>query len=259
MASFILECENKSPMDILMILTSLRFPSNTSASETPVISLPPLTTTSPVPSNVSVSEVSVSTAFTKVLRFNETNDDIKRLQTILASDKTIYPEGITSGYFGNLTRSAIQRFQAKYGIVSGGSPETTGYGAFGPKTRAKVQEIFSSVSLVPGGETVSPAPTQTITTSSGVVAITRTLRAGISGNDVLNLQVFLNSDPDTRVASDGVGSSGNETTYFGSLTREAVRKFQAKYNIVSEGNENTTGYGLIGPKTRAKIAEISGQ
>ncbi|MBU1092004.1 peptidoglycan-binding protein, partial [Patescibacteria group bacterium] len=55
----------------------------------------------------------------------------------------------------------------------------------------------------------------------------------------------------------GVGSPGNETEYFGSLTEKAVQKFQEKHGIAKKGD---SGYGYVGPKTRAKIAEVfSGQ
>lgn len=85
----------------------------------------------------------VSPVFNKTLRFGMTNDDVKRLQTLLATDPAIYPEGLTTGYFGSLTHRAVRNFQAKYGIVSTGNEESTGYGLVGPKTRAKIKEIFS--------------------------------------------------------------------------------------------------------------------
>lgn len=44
------------------------------------------------------------------------------------------------------------------------------------------------------------------------------------------------------------------TGYFGVTTRDAVRKFQLKYNIASSG----TGFGRCGPKTRAKLNELFG-
>ena len=84
----------------------------------------------------------VSALFLKTLRKGVQNDDTKRLQELLASDNTIYPEGLVTGYFGQLTEKAVQRFQAKYNLVSSGTPGTTGYGLVGPKTRAKLQEIF---------------------------------------------------------------------------------------------------------------------
>ncbi len=76
--------------------------------------------------------------FARGLRVGITGDDVKALQEFFAQDKTIYPEGLTTGYFGSATLRAIQRFQAKYGIATSGTPDTTGYGALGPKTRALI-------------------------------------------------------------------------------------------------------------------------
>jgi peptidoglycan hydrolase-like protein with peptidoglycan-binding domain len=45
-----------------------------------------------------------------------------------------YPKDVITGYYGALTETAVQTFQAKNGIVSSGSPATTGYGSVGPKT-----------------------------------------------------------------------------------------------------------------------------
>jgi len=39
------------------------------------------------------------------------------------------------------------------------------------------------------------------------------------------------------------------TGYFGPLTEEAVKRFQGKHTIVSSGTPETTGYGLVGPRT----------
>jgi len=78
-------------------------------------------------------------------RIGMRNNKVKLLQEYLAKDKEVYPQGITSGYYGPLTRSAVERFQRKYNIVSSGSPYTTGYGLAGPATRAKMQEVLSGV------------------------------------------------------------------------------------------------------------------
>jgi len=74
--------------------------------------------------------------------------------------------------------------------------------------------------------------------------------------DVKYLQIVLNSDPDTRVAAAGVGSSGRETVYFGNATLAAVKTFQVKYAIAGSGN---SGYGLVGPATRAKLNSLLGK
>lgn len=80
-------------------------------------------------------------------------------------------------------------------------------------------------------------------------ALFRTVRAGMSGSDVTGLQVFLAAD--TRVYPEGTISG-----YFGALTERAIRAFQARHGIVSSGSPETTGYGSVGPATRAAIAGL---
>ncbi len=76
-----------------------------------------------------------------------------------------------------------------------------------------------------------------------------TLKQGMTGNDVKYLQVFLNSDTSTSI-----GNSGKETSYFGNATKAAVGKFQIKYGLVAGTSD--PAYGLVGPKTRAKINSL---
>ena len=75
----------------------------------------------------------------------------------------------------------------------------------------------------------------------------RNLSQGMSGSDVASLQQFL--------IAQGHLASGNATGYFGRLTEAAVKSFQSANGIVSSGTPATTGYGAVGPKTRAVIAQ----
>lgn len=80
------------------------------------------------------------------------------------------------------------------------------------------------------------------------------LSIGSSGSSVLLLQQVLNRDVDTKIASTGVGSPGNETEYFGSRTRGAVVRFQEKYRdqiLTPVGLVSGTGY--VGASTRNKL------
>ena len=82
---------------------------------------------------------------------------------------------------------------------------------------------------------------------------TRSLSQGTTGADVMNLQKFLNSDPDLVVSLSGAGSPGMETSYYGALTATAVSKFQTKYSasiLVPSGLTSPTGY--FGPSSMAK-------
>lgn len=74
---------------------------------------------------------------------------------------------------------------------------------------------------------------------------TRDLTIGSTGIDVKALQVYLNRH-DCILALDGPGSPGQETSYFGNLTRQALATFQ-------EGNGITPAAGYFGPKTRAYV------
>ncbi len=87
---------------------------------------------------------------------------------------------------------------------------------------------------------------------------TRDLKTGAMGADVMELQKFLNSDADTRVAATGAGSTGMETQTFGPATAAAVSKFQMKYRaeiLTPAGLVNPTGF--FGPSTRAKANALN--
>lgn len=79
------------------------------------------------------------------------------------------------------------------------------------------------------------------------------LTTGSAGADVLALQKFLNSDSATQIASSGIGSAGNETDNFGSLTKSAVAKFQNKYaSEVLAPVGLSAGTGYFGASSRVK-------
>ncbi len=85
----------------------------------------------------------------------------------------------------------------------------------------------------------------------------RNLTIGSKGEDVKKLQVLLNGDARTQIASSGIGSPGNETEHFGSFTKIAVMKFQGLYRneiLVKSGITNPTGY--VGVATRSTLEQI---
>ena len=76
-------------------------------------------------------------------------------------------------------------------------------------------------------------------------AFARNLEVGTTGDDVMGLQVFLNTRG-YQIAASGPGSPGNETNKFGGLTRAALIKFQ-------KANGISPAAGYFGPKTRAVV------
>jgi peptidoglycan hydrolase-like protein with peptidoglycan-binding domain len=84
--------------------------------------------------------------------------------------------------------------------------------------------------------------------------ITEDLFQGKKHDDVIVLQKFLNTTPETRVALVGPGSSGNETRFFGAQTLSAVLRFQERHReqiLVPAGVTSATGY--VGLLTRTFI------
>jgi peptidoglycan hydrolase-like protein with peptidoglycan-binding domain len=69
----------------------------------------------------------------------DSGDQVSALQTFLAADSSVYPEGLVTGYYGDLTTAAVQRYQCKYGIVCQGDVASTGYGNVGPATLAEIE------------------------------------------------------------------------------------------------------------------------
>lgn len=93
---------------------------------------------------------------------------------------------------------------------------------------------------------VIPVVTASTTATIACPAIARLLQFGVNGTDVTNLQVFL--------AAEGFFDVANATGFFGKLTEAAVQAWQKAKAIVTEGDPATTGFGAVGPKTRAALA-----
>lgn len=85
---------------------------------------------------------------------------------------------------------------------------------------------------------------------TGDFYFTKDLYLGLNNQEVLNLQKKLNQSADTKIASSGPGSKGQETSYFGPLTKQSVIQFQIKNNIFPAS-------GFVGSLTRAVLNNVS--
>lgn len=111
-------------------------------------------------------------------------------------------------------------------------------------TIANVQASLTGGTPTTGGTSTASVCPYTWSTS---------LTMGSAGADVMALQKFLNSDSATQIATSGVGSAGNETSSFGSLTKAAVAKFQNKYaSEVLAPVGLSAGTGYFGASSRVK-------
>ena len=175
-----------------------------------------------------------------------TSADVRTLQTLLAADPSIYPQGLITGYYGELTIKAVRTFQIRYGVISGGTL-ADGFGRVGPKTLAKIKEVYGSNQTTPINNTTptneTPQPIQTAQTLTGPFVL-----GGTSEQNKV-LQKYLAKDP--IFYPEGIISG-----YYGPLTQKAVGRFQEQYGIAKPGDEF---YGYAGPNTRAKLIEVLGK
>ncbi len=96
-----------------------------------------------------------------------------------------------------------------------------------------------------------PSGSSPSVSTSVIVPIFRLSSTPVYGKmDTTNktLQAFL--------ASQNLFPKNLETGYFGPFTLQAVKKFQCDHGIVCSGTANTTGWGHVGPKTKAMIEEM---
>ena len=93
---------------------------------------------------------------TRTLGRGASGSEVAGLQAFLAGLPGIYPEALTTGFFGPLTEKALQRFQAERGIAYSGSPAFNGFGLLGPRTRAMINVVCAESSN--GSAVLTPAP-----------------------------------------------------------------------------------------------------
>jgi peptidoglycan hydrolase-like protein with peptidoglycan-binding domain len=147
-------------------------------------------------------------------------------------------------YFGLATQDAVRRFQCKVmKICTGG-----GYGIVGPLTTAALTRTLGGAPVT--GPVIQPTtqPTQTPTVPTSIPLLTRPVSVKTSDPSIKSLQIFLNTHGYT-IATSGNGSRGNETTYFGPTTINALARFQIAQGI-------TPAYGNLGAITVERINQM---
>jgi len=86
---------------------------------------------------------------TRQLEIGMSGSDVTTLQTFLAQDRAIYPEGLITGYFGPLTKAAVARFQARNAIST--------VGRVGPITLNAINGFLAGGGVGAGNDVSGPA------------------------------------------------------------------------------------------------------
>ncbi|MBY0294128.1 peptidoglycan-binding protein [Patescibacteria group bacterium] len=136
------------------------------------------------------------------LEFGMSGSDVTELQTFLASDSTLYPEGLVTGYFGSLTKSAVARFQTRNGISA--------VGRVGPATLPVINaQMRNNTGSDVSGAVISNVGISTASTAATVSFSTNeNTRATVYySTQPLNVSETLNA-----VAISGASAASTDTT-----------------------------------------------
>lgn len=155
------------------------------------------------------AQVFAYTTISSQLDLGAKGADVTSLQGFFAENSAIYPEGLITGYFGGLTRSAVQRFQAQYGLDQ--------VGRVGPMTREKINSLINQ-----GGWVVSDIA------GPWIYSVTQTLGANSatftwSTNENATGKIFYSTSPVTMNEGDinsvGFGATSGYTAMNDGLAR----------------------------------------
>ena len=113
-------------------------------------------------------------------------------------------------------------------------------------TTATTTNKFDPLSYFSSGVSTTTTTPYTTASLSGYPTIDKDLSIGMKDPEILTLQKILNLNPITQIAQSGPGSPGNETTYFGALTKQAVIRLQVRRGTSLED-------GVVNFSTRAAL------
>ncbi len=100
---------------------------------------------------VSIPTLSYADTLTRHLSVGMSGSDVSSLQTFLAKDSSVYPQGLVTGYFGFLTKAAVSNFQSNNSLPA--------VGQVGPATLALINQQMINDGLSSNSvSNASPAP-----------------------------------------------------------------------------------------------------
>jgi peptidoglycan hydrolase-like protein with peptidoglycan-binding domain len=158
---------------------------------------------------MTIPAISQAAMLYRQLEVGSVGNDVSDLQTFLSIDRTIYPQALVTGYFGQLTKTAVSNFQRVNGISV--------VGRVGPITMAAINAQMNSDVDAPIINSLNLN-----TSSSGATINWNT-------NEVASAKVFYSASPIVLTEASqttGVGISG--------------------YSVIANSNLTTSHSGYIG-------------
>jgi hypothetical protein len=128
----------------------------------------------------------------------------------------------------------------------------------------QIQQLLQQLSVL---ESAAPAPAGTLPTPTSAqvapspypvnagptyscITLTRSLKLGDRGSDVAELQKYLSLNA-------GIYPEALVTGHYGPATESAVKRWQSAHGVVASGDAFSTGWGVVGTRTRAAMANCN--
>ena len=166
---------------------------------------------------------------TRYLSFGMSGTDVSSAQTFLAQDVTLYPQGLVTGYFGSLTKSAVINFQVRNGIVANSG--SLGAGRIGPATMPVM-----NLQMANGMYGATTAPT---IGSVGVSVGRNNANVSWNTNESAKGMVYYSTSPMT------LGEHANSVDVSGNVTMTDNEYRGAQSVAIPNLSANTVYYYLI--------------
>ena len=176
------------------------------------------------------------------LQLGMSGSDVSSLQTFLASDPSVYPQGLVTGYFGSLTQAAVRKFQANNGIAT--------VGRVGPQTLVAINAQMSGT-VVGTHQTAPIISGQNVTTGSNSATISWNTNESASGLVYYSSSplVLQEASPGTDVTISGTSVLANtnlSTSHSAAITGLSSN---TTYNYVIYTRDNSGNVTVTWPAT----------
>ncbi len=167
-----------------------------------------------------------------------------------AGTKTLYAWAKDAG--GNISTSTSASIVITISSGGGGGGGGGGSGPTTPPATTTATTTATSTSTIPLLPLLISTSSASTSTATGFT-FTRILNPGYTGEDVRQLQIYLNTHG-FIISPTGVGSPGHETNYFGEGTRLALIRFQEAHRAeILTPAGFTRGTGIFGLGTMKYI------
>ncbi len=169
------------------------------------------------------------TPFTTTMGSGSNNSSVTKLQTFLASEPNIYPEGRVTGYYGALTSAAVKQFQLNVGLPM--------VGRVGPLTLIELNKVNAkALSLDITAPTLS-MPTSQVSGTNATISWT--------SNEAVQGAVYYSLDPILFSKLDEPSTGFIYPYMGGTLTPSNPNNWSSSHSVSLQGLARGTRYYFL--------------